>query len=138
MKEILHQRMWETNSYKTHEDHKMLYKALEKSMNRDHSEELAKDLAEAHKKKKKRRDSPKTPPGSPPHQLPPPPPPVGPSRALRSPEASGSSQVPPPPPPPPSINQEGQSKGSTAPSYQAWTTTDTRLRPSLSLIPADL
>nr|GEY06132.1 hypothetical protein [Tanacetum cinerariifolium] len=70
MKEILHQRMWETNSYKTHEDHMMLYEALEKSMNRDHSEELLKDLAKA--RKKKRRDSPKTPPGSPPHQLPPP------------------------------------------------------------------
>ncbi|GKD54985.1 hypothetical protein Tco_1288372, partial [Tanacetum coccineum] len=47
--------MWESNSYQAHEDHKMLYKALEK-------------------KKKKRRDSPKTPPGSPPHQPPPPPP----------------------------------------------------------------
>nr|GEZ01684.1 histone deacetylase 14 [Tanacetum cinerariifolium] len=50
-------------------------------------------------------------------------------------------------PPPPSTNQEGQSKGSTAPSssktaasaeYQAWTTTDTRLGPSISLTPADL
>nr|GFA79298.1 hypothetical protein [Tanacetum cinerariifolium] len=73
MKEILHQRMWETNSYKTHEDHMMRYEALEKSMNCDHSEELLKDLAEASKKKKKRRDSPKMPPGSPPHQPPPPP-----------------------------------------------------------------
>nr|GFA79625.1 hypothetical protein [Tanacetum cinerariifolium] len=34
LKEILHQRMWETNSYKAHEDHMMLYEALEKSMNR--------------------------------------------------------------------------------------------------------
>nr|GEY20504.1 hypothetical protein [Tanacetum cinerariifolium] len=34
MKEILHQRIWETNSYQTHEDHMMLYEALEKSMNR--------------------------------------------------------------------------------------------------------
>nr|GEX40314.1 uncharacterized mitochondrial protein AtMg00810-like [Tanacetum cinerariifolium] len=59
MKEILHQRMWETNSYKTHEDHMMLYEALEKSMNRNHSEELLKDLSEACKKKKKRRDPPK-------------------------------------------------------------------------------
>nr|GEV94968.1 hypothetical protein [Tanacetum cinerariifolium] len=33
MNEILHQRMWETNSYKAHEDHMMLYEALEKSMN---------------------------------------------------------------------------------------------------------
>nr|GEZ15096.1 hypothetical protein [Tanacetum cinerariifolium] len=70
MKEILHQRMWETDSYKYHEDHMQLYEALEKSMNLNHSEELVKDLAEAHKKKKKRRESPKTPPGSPPHQPP--------------------------------------------------------------------
>nr|GEU65957.1 hypothetical protein [Tanacetum cinerariifolium] len=105
MKEILYQRMWETNSYKTHKDHKMMYEALEKSMNRDHSEELAKDLAEARKKKKKRRDSPKTPLGSPPYQPPPTPPPAGPSGASGFPRAFGSSQVPPPPPPPPSTNQ---------------------------------
>nr|GFB84237.1 hypothetical protein [Tanacetum cinerariifolium] len=104
--EILHQRMWETNSYKTHEDHMMLYEALKKSMNRDHSEELLKDLAKA--RKKKRRDSPKTPPGSPPHQPPPPPPLAGPSGASGSPGASGSSQVSPPPPPPPSTNQEAR------------------------------
>nr|GEY42278.1 monodehydroascorbate reductase [Tanacetum cinerariifolium] len=62
MKEIRHQRMWETNSYKAHEDHMMLYEALEKSMNRDHTDELLKDLAEARNKKKKRRDSLKMPP----------------------------------------------------------------------------
>nr|GEU88206.1 hypothetical protein [Tanacetum cinerariifolium] len=109
--------MWETDSYKTHEDHMQLYEALEKSMNRDHSEELLKDLAKACKKKKKRRDSLKTP------------------------------LVSPPPPLPPSTNQEGQSKGSAAPSssktaafaeYQAWMMTDTRLRPSISLTSADL
>nr|GEX99590.1 hypothetical protein [Tanacetum cinerariifolium] len=93
MKEILHQRMWETESYKSHEDHMQLYEALEKSTNRDHSEELAQDLAEARKKKKKR-----------------------PSRASGAPGASGSSQVPPPPPPPLSTNQESQYKGSAAPS----------------------
>nr|GEX27794.1 hypothetical protein [Tanacetum cinerariifolium] len=140
MKEILHQRMWETESYKSHEDHMQLFKALEKLMNRDHSEELAQDLAEARKKKKKSRESPKTPPGSPPH--PPPPLPAGPSGATR---ASGSSQVPPPPPL--STNQDSHSKGSAAPSssktvasaeYQAWTRTDIRLRPSISLTPADL
>nr|GEU97626.1 monodehydroascorbate reductase [Tanacetum cinerariifolium] len=106
MKEILHQRMWETESYKTHEDHKQLFEALEKSMNRDHSEELAQDLAKARKKKKKIRESPKMPPG-----------------------------------------QESPSKGSATPSpsktaasaeYQAWTTTDIRLRLSISLTPADL
>nr|GEX01887.1 hypothetical protein [Tanacetum cinerariifolium] len=136
--------MWEINSYKAHEDHMMLYEALEKSMNHDHINELLKDLAEARKKKKKRRDSPKMPPGSPPHQPPPPPPPVGPSGTLRSPGAFRSSQVPPPPP---STNQEGQSHGSTATSssktaasakYKAWTTTDTRLRTSISSTPEDL
>nr|GEW15593.1 retrovirus-related Pol polyprotein from transposon TNT 1-94 [Tanacetum cinerariifolium] len=79
MKEILHQRMWETESYKTHKDHKQLFEALEKSMNHDHSEELAQDLAEAHKKNKKSHESPKTPHGSPSHHPPPPPPPAGPS-----------------------------------------------------------
>nr|GFB94523.1 hypothetical protein [Tanacetum cinerariifolium] len=79
MKEILHQQMWETNSYKAHEDHMMLYEARER---------------------KKRHDSPKTPPGSSPHQPPPPPPPAVPSRTSRSPRSSGSSQSPPPPPPP--------------------------------------
>nr|GEX76777.1 hypothetical protein [Tanacetum cinerariifolium] len=146
MKEILHQRMWETDSYKSHEDHMQLYEALEKSMNHDNSEELAKDLAKV-RKKKKSRESLKTPPGSPPHQPPPPPLPAGSSRASGSPAAFGSSQVPPPPPLPPSTNQESQSKGSAAPSspktavsaeYQAWTTTDIRLRPSISLTPADL
>nr|GEZ17850.1 hypothetical protein [Tanacetum cinerariifolium] len=53
MKEILHQRMWETDSYKSQEDHMQLYEALEKSMNRDHPEELAKDLDEARKKRKR-------------------------------------------------------------------------------------
>nr|GEU94900.1 E-beta-farnesene synthase [Tanacetum cinerariifolium] len=96
MKEILHQRMWETNSYIAHEDHMMLYEALEKSMNRDHTDELLTDLAEARRKKKKRHDLPKTLPGSPPHQ---------------------------PSPPPP---------------LAAWTTTDTRLKPSILTIPQDL
>nr|GEV00326.1 integrase, catalytic region, zinc finger, CCHC-type, peptidase aspartic, catalytic [Tanacetum cinerariifolium] len=147
MKEILHQRMWEPKSYKSHKDHMQLFKALEKSMNHDHSEELTQDLAEARKKKKNSRKSPKTPPGSPSHQPPLPPPPAGPSGASRAPGAFGSSQVPPSPPPPSSTNQESPSKGSTAPSpskiaasaeYQAWTTTDIRLRSSISLTPADL
>nr|GEW95525.1 hypothetical protein [Tanacetum cinerariifolium] len=124
-----------------------LYEALEKSMYHDHSVELTKDLAKVRKKKKKSRESPKTPHGSPPHQTPPPPPPAGPSGASGAPGASGSSQVLPPPPPPTSTNQEGPSKGSAAPSssktaasakYQAWTTTDIRLRPSISLTPVDL
>nr|GEY46933.1 hypothetical protein [Tanacetum cinerariifolium] len=116
MKEILHQRMWETNSYKAHEDHMMLYEALEKSINCDHTDVLLKDLAEAQRKKKKRHDLPKTPLGSPPHQPPPPPPPTGPSRTSRSPGDSRSSQFPPPPPPPPSTRQSDQSKSTAAPS----------------------
>nr|GEX69194.1 E-beta-farnesene synthase [Tanacetum cinerariifolium] len=119
----------------------------QKSINRDHTDELLKDLAEARRKKKKRHDSPKTPPGSPPYQPPPPSQPAGPYGTSRSPEASGSSQVPPLPPPPPSINQEGQSHSSTAPSfskidasaeYTAWTTIDTRLRSYVSSFPEDL
>nr|GEV17913.1 Gag-Pol polyprotein [Tanacetum cinerariifolium] len=144
IKEILHQRMWENDSYKSHEDYMQLYEALEKSMNRDHSQELVKDLTEARKKKKKSRESSKTPPGSPPHQ-PPPPPPAGPSGASGYSGSSRSSQVPPPPPL--STNPEGQFKGSIAPSssktaasaeHQAWTTTDIRLRSSISLTPTDL
>nr|GFA11507.1 hypothetical protein [Tanacetum cinerariifolium] len=149
MKEILHQRMWETESYKSHEDHMQLFEALEKSMNRDHSEELAQDLAEARKKNKKSRESPKMPLGSPSHQPHPPPSPAGPSGPLGAPGTFGSSQVPPPPPPPPpsSTSHESPSKGSAAPSPsksaataedQAWTTTDIRLRPSISLTSADL
>nr|GFA28020.1 histone deacetylase 14 [Tanacetum cinerariifolium] len=90
MKEILHQLIWETESYKSHEDHMQLFEAFEKSMNHDHSDELAQDLAEARKKKKKSRESPKTPPGSLSHQPPPPPPPARPSRASRAPGAFGS------------------------------------------------
>nr|GEX14138.1 E-beta-farnesene synthase [Tanacetum cinerariifolium] len=69
--------------------------SLEKLINRDHTDELLTDLAEARRKKKKRHDSPKTSPGSLPHQLPPPPPLAGPSGMSGS---SGSSQLPPLPP----------------------------------------
>ncbi|GJR68122.1 E-beta-farnesene synthase [Tanacetum coccineum] len=60
--------------------------------------------------------------------------------------ASGSSQLPPPPPPL-STNQNGQStstatlsssKTATSVEYMAWTTTDTRLKLSVSSIPEDL
>ncbi|GJY29141.1 hypothetical protein Tco_0404908 [Tanacetum coccineum] len=98
------------------------------------------------KKKKKRHDLPKTSPGSPPHQPPPPPPPRGPSGTLGTSTASGLSQLPPPPPPP-STNQSDQSISTVAPSsskttasaeYTAWTTTDIRLKPSVSSIPEEL
>nr|GEW78314.1 E-beta-farnesene synthase [Tanacetum cinerariifolium] len=85
---------------KSYEDHMQLFEALEKSMIRDHSEELAQDLAEARKKNKKSRESPKTTPGSPSHQPPPPPLPAGPSGDSGAPRASRSAQMPPSPPPP--------------------------------------
>nr|GEV29865.1 hypothetical protein [Tanacetum cinerariifolium] len=115
MKGILHQRMWETGFYKTHKDQMQLYEALKNSMNRDHSEELTKDLADT--RKKKSRESPKTPPGSSPHQSPPPPLPAGPFRASGSPRASGSSQLPPPPPPPLSTNQEEERPATLEPAW---------------------
>ncbi|GKE01458.1 hypothetical protein Tco_1389441, partial [Tanacetum coccineum] len=91
IKEILHHRIWETKSYEAHEDHKNLYEALEKSMDRDHSDQLLTDLAEVQRKKKRRHESPKTPPRSPPYHPPPPLPPAGPSRTLVAFGASGSS-----------------------------------------------
>ncbi|GJS24167.1 retrovirus-related pol polyprotein from transposon TNT 1-94 [Tanacetum coccineum] len=146
IKEILHHRMWESNSYQAHEDHKMLYEALEKSMASDHTDLLLTDLDEVRRKKKNRHASLKTPPGSPPHQPPPPPPPAGSSGTLGAFRASGSSQLPPPLPPP-STNQSDQSTSTDAPSsskiaasaeYTAWTTTDTRLKPSVSSIIEEL
>ncbi|GJT55385.1 hypothetical protein Tco_0990439 [Tanacetum coccineum] len=98
MKEILLQRIWETGSYKTHEDHKNLYEALEKSMDHDYSDQLQADLAEAHKKRQKISDSPRTPSGSPPPPPPPLPPSLGSSSSPGAYRASGSSQLPLPPP----------------------------------------
>ncbi|GJR99196.1 hypothetical protein Tco_0315705 [Tanacetum coccineum] len=124
----------------------MLYEALEKSMARYHTDHLLTDLAEARRKKKKRRDSPKTPPGSPPHHTPPPPPSAGSSGTPRASGAFRSSQLTPPPPPP-STNQRDQSTSTDAPSsskidasakYTAWTTTNTRLKPSVLSIPEEL
>nr|GFD01400.1 hypothetical protein [Tanacetum cinerariifolium] len=139
--------MWETNSYKAHEDHMMMYEALENSINDDHTDKLLTDLAKARRKKKKRHDSPKTSHGSPPHQPSPPPLPAGPSGTSGSFGASGSSQLPLSPPLP-STSQSDQSKSTAASSssktaasaeYTAWTTTDIRLRPpSVSSIPKDL
>ncbi|GJU48395.1 retrovirus-related pol polyprotein from transposon TNT 1-94, partial [Tanacetum coccineum] len=97
-------------------------------------------------KKKKRHASSKTPPGSPPYQPPPPPPPASSSGTPGASGASGLSQLPPSPPPS-STNQSDQSTSTAAPSssktaasaeYTAWTTTDTRLKLSVSSIPEEL
>ncbi|GJR02600.1 retrovirus-related pol polyprotein from transposon TNT 1-94 [Tanacetum coccineum] len=125
MKEILQQRMFEDNTYKTHEIHNDLYEALQKSVELDYSNQHLAEQEEARKKQRKRRESPRTPPVSPPTQPPPPPPPAG---------ASGA------PPPPPSTGTSGsdQQAGSEAPSSSkpaasthqsmAWTTSDTRFK----------
>nr|GEU97193.1 copia protein [Tanacetum cinerariifolium] len=49
---------------KAHEAYENLFEALEKSLERDYSNQLLADVDEARKKKRKRRDSPRTPPGS--------------------------------------------------------------------------
>nr|GEV52484.1 hypothetical protein [Tanacetum cinerariifolium] len=143
MKEILHQRMWETDSYKTHEDHIQLKVKNTAITDLEHMDLDAADVSTQPSPEQidegfTAMAYPKPPPLSPP---------AGPSGASRSLGASGSSQVLPPPPLSPSTNQEGQSKGSATPSssktavsaeYQAWTTTDTRLRPSILMTHADL
>ncbi|GJT77373.1 hypothetical protein Tco_1044098 [Tanacetum coccineum] len=106
MKEILLQRMLEENYDKGHEDHKMAYAALQKSIIRDESEKFDVDKAEERTKKKSKQDSPKTPPGSPPSP-PPPPPQSGASGASGTTGASDSAQDPPPPPPPSSTTNRG-------------------------------
>ncbi|GJV32824.1 hypothetical protein Tco_1393224 [Tanacetum coccineum] len=69
--------MFEDNTYKTHEVHNDLYKALQKSVELEYSNLRLADQEETRKKKRKRRESPSTPPGSPPTQPPPPPPLAG-------------------------------------------------------------
>ncbi|GJU88667.1 hypothetical protein Tco_1301090 [Tanacetum coccineum] len=99
MKEILQQRMFEDNSYKTHDVHNDLYEALQQSLELDYSNQRLVDQEEARKKRRKRRDGPRTPHGSPPSHPPPPPPLAGASGAPSTLGASGSSQFLPPPPP---------------------------------------
>ncbi|GJW58242.1 hypothetical protein Tco_0104973 [Tanacetum coccineum] len=146
MKEILLQRMLEENYDKGHEDHKMAYEALQKSIIRDESEKFDADKAEERTKKKSKQDSPKTPPGSPPSP-PPPPPPSGASGASGTTGASDSAQDPPPPPPSSTTNRGDQSQSSAAPgssktaastTYTAWTTTTSRLKPAASSVPENI
>ncbi|GKB48337.1 hypothetical protein Tco_0899090 [Tanacetum coccineum] len=76
MKEILQQRMFEDDSYKTNNVHNGLYEALQKSLELDYSNQRLAEHEEACKKRRKRRDTPRSPPGSPPSQLPHPPTPA--------------------------------------------------------------
>ncbi|GJS02314.1 hypothetical protein Tco_0318822 [Tanacetum coccineum] len=123
------------------------YEALQDSIRCDECEDFDVDKAQEETKKKSKQDSPKTPPGSPPSPPPPPPPPSGASGASGTTGASDSAQAPPPPPPSSSTHQGGQSTSTAAPSssktaasaeYSAWTTTDTRIKPSITTIPDDL
>ncbi|GJX91995.1 hypothetical protein Tco_0345321 [Tanacetum coccineum] len=118
MKGILHHRMWESNSYQAHADHKQLYEALEKSMARDHTDQLLTDLAEARKKKKKDMTHRKH------HMY---------LHLISHPHLH--------------LQQSDQSTSTTAPSssktaasaeYTAWTTTNTRLKPSVLSILEEL
>ncbi|GJZ55497.1 reverse transcriptase domain-containing protein [Tanacetum coccineum] len=97
VKEILLQRMLNENYDKDHEDHRMAYEALKKSILHDESEQFDVDKAEEHKKMKSKQDSPKTSPESPPPP-PPSPPPSGASGASGTIGASDSVQDPLPPP----------------------------------------
>ncbi|GJT32772.1 hypothetical protein Tco_0923191 [Tanacetum coccineum] len=108
MKEILQQRMFEDKSYEAHKDHKNLFDALQKSLERDYLNQLLSDLEEARQKKRKRHDVPRTTSGSPPSSPPPPPPLAGTSGAPGS-KALISSKT-----------------TVSASQSMAWTTTDTR------------
>ncbi|GJY16921.1 hypothetical protein Tco_0387343 [Tanacetum coccineum] len=102
MKEMLHQRMFESGTYKSLPEHIALYEALEASMARAQRDEF---LAEKDKSRKRRRDD----------QDPPPPPPDSDlsKRRRHDTGASGSSQPP-------------------APQSSAWKKSDTRDAPSSS------
>ncbi|GKF37672.1 hypothetical protein Tco_0114430, partial [Tanacetum coccineum] len=147
MKEILLQRMLEENYDKGHAEHRGAYEALQGSIHRDECEDFDDDKAQEETKNKVKQDSPKPPPGSPPSPPPPPPPPSSASGASGTTGASDSAQAPPPLPPPSSTHHGDQSTGTAALSssktatsaeYSAWTTTDTRIKPSITLIPDDL
>ncbi|GKC83873.1 hypothetical protein Tco_1139590 [Tanacetum coccineum] len=146
MKEILLQRMLAENYDKGHEDHRMAYEALQKSILHDESEQFDADKVEERKKMKSKQDSPKTLPGSPPPP-PPPLPPSGASGASGTTGASDSAQDPLLPPPSPTPNPDDQSPGLAAPgsskttattAYTSWTMTTSRFEPSATFIPEDV
>ncbi|GJY58704.1 E-beta-farnesene synthase [Tanacetum coccineum] len=120
MKEILLQHMLEENYDKGHEDHKMAFKALQKSIIRDKSEQFDADKAKERTKKK---------------------------RASGPTGTSDSTQDPRPPPPSSTTNRGDQSHSSAAlgsfktvasTAYIAWTTTTFRLEPAASSVPEDV
>ncbi|GJW78744.1 hypothetical protein Tco_0140426 [Tanacetum coccineum] len=111
------------NYDKGHEDHRMAYEALQKSILRDESEQFDAHKAEEHKKMKSKQDSPKTLPESPP--LPPPPPPSSGASGASDDQSLGSATP-------------GSSKTAATTAYIAWTMTTSRFKPSASSIPEDV
>ncbi|GJW01248.1 hypothetical protein Tco_1556499 [Tanacetum coccineum] len=62
MKELLHDQMFESGSYKSHPVHVALYEALEVSMNRDNREEFLANKDKSHKRRRDDQDPPPSPP----------------------------------------------------------------------------
>ncbi|GKB04253.1 hypothetical protein Tco_0832396, partial [Tanacetum coccineum] len=62
MKEILHDHMFESNSYRSHPDHTTLYEALEASIQCDSNDELHEALATSRKRHSDDQDPPSPPP----------------------------------------------------------------------------
>nr|GFD15464.1 hypothetical protein [Tanacetum cinerariifolium] len=62
MKEILHDQMFESGSYRSHPDHATLYGALEVSMPCENKDELHDALATSHKRRHDDQDPPPPPP----------------------------------------------------------------------------
>ncbi|GKB61487.1 hypothetical protein Tco_0917673 [Tanacetum coccineum] len=115
MNEILLQRMLEENYNKGHEDHRMAYEALQKSILRDESEQFDADKDEERAFGITRAsDSAQDPP----------PPPQSP---ITNPDDQSPGSATP-----------GSSKTATTTAYTAWTMTTSRFEPSASPIPEDV
>ncbi|GJY91672.1 hypothetical protein Tco_0507454 [Tanacetum coccineum] len=61
MKEILHDRMFESGSYRSHPEHTTLYEALEASMDRENREEFNEEMAKSRKRRRDDQDPPPPP-----------------------------------------------------------------------------
>ncbi|GKB45668.1 hypothetical protein Tco_0896421 [Tanacetum coccineum] len=104
MKEILHDQVFESGSYRSQPEHVALYEALEVSMERDNRDEF---LVEKDKSRKRRRDDQD-----------PPPPPTKESKQSNKKKRHDSNA--------------SSSKQRLAPQSSAWKTSDTREAPSSS------
>ncbi|GJZ18502.1 hypothetical protein Tco_0554625 [Tanacetum coccineum] len=54
MKEIIHDRMFESGSYRSHTEHTTLYEALEASKDRENMEEFNEEMAKSHNSSKQK------------------------------------------------------------------------------------